>query len=233
MTDQNTLQKLYPGGCFHIYNRGNNKETIFKEQENYTYFLKLWKKYIDPVADTFCYNLLPNHFHFFIRIRQQEQTSQVLKTCEVLSTEETSKTAGTKKPAIEQSFSNLFNAYAKAINKKYDRTGSLFQERFRRKEITDPSYYTSIIGYIITNAVKHGYSATAEAYPNSAWHSLISDKPTALLRDEIIGWFGNRETFINYIRNYENEIKTHKIHLLENEKDDWVQNLTGECKTSQ
>ena len=222
MASQNTIQKLYPGGCFHIYNRGNNKETIFKEQENYAYFLKLWKKYIDPVAETFCYNLLPNHFHFFIRIRQQEQTSQVLKTCEVLPPGETPKTAGTKKPAPEQAFANLFNAYAKAINKKYNRTGSLFQERFRRKEIIDQSYFTSIIGYIITNAVKHGYSPTSEAYPHSAYNSLVSDKPTALLRNELIDWFGNKEVFINYIKNYENEIHIHKNHLLENEHDDSV-----------
>ena len=68
MDSENNLQKLTPGGYFHIYNRGNNKETIFKTHENYIYFLTLWKKYIEPIAETFCYNLLPNHFHFFIKI---------------------------------------------------------------------------------------------------------------------------------------------------------------------
>ena len=85
MNTQNPFQKLEVGVCYHIYNRGNNKENIFKEPQNYLYFLTLWKKYIQPIADTFCYNLLPNHFHFFIRVRGHQtsqilaQTSQVLK----------------------------------------------------------------------------------------------------------------------------------------------------------
>ena len=70
MVEEKDIQLLYPGGYFHVYNRGNNKETIFKTEENYYYFLSLWKKYIEPVAQTFCYSLLPNHFHFFIRIRE-------------------------------------------------------------------------------------------------------------------------------------------------------------------
>ena len=198
MTHQNTIQKLRPGGYYHIYNRGNNRETIFKEPANYAYFLTLWKKYIDPVAQTFCYNLLPNHFHFFIRVREAE--SQPDKH-------------------IEQHFSNLFNAYAKAINKRYNRTGSLFQERFRRKEIGSDDYLTIIIGYIITNAVKHGYCTNAEAYRWSAYHGLICDKPTSLLRDEVLQWFGNRLAFINYIKNYTNEI-TGRKNFLEHENDD-------------
>ena len=198
MTRQNTIQKLRPGGLYHIYNRGNNKETIFKEPANYTYFLTLWKKHIEPVAQTFCYNLLPNHFHFFIRVREAE--------------------AQPGKP-IEQSFSNLFNAYAKAINKRYNRTGSLFQERFRRKEIDSDDYRNTIIGYIITNAVKHGFCKNLEAYHWSAYHSLISDKPTSLLRDDIMQWFGNKWGFISYIKSYTDEITGLK-NLLEHENDD-------------
>ncbi|HRO47107.1 transposase [Agriterribacter sp.] len=206
MTHQNTIQKLHPGGYYHIYNRGNNRETIFKEPANYAYFLTLWEKYIEPVAQTFCYNLLPNHFHFFIRVRE---VPQICETCETLQP---------GKP-IEQHFSNLFNAYAKAINKRYNRTGSLFQERFRRKEIDSDDYRTTIIGYIITNAVKHGYCTNVEAYPWSAYHNLVSDKPTGLLRDELTQWFGNRMAFINYIKNYTNEI-TGWGNFLEHENDD-------------
>ncbi len=203
MPYQDTIEKLYPGRYYHIYNRGNNKEIIFKETENYLYFLRLWKKHIQPIAETFCYNLLPNHFHFFIRIREQKSFPEDLKT---------------KSP--EQSFANLFNAYAKAINKKYNRTGSLFQERFRRKEITNSSYYTSIIGYIIANAVKHSYSLSTENYPHSAYDSLLSDKPTYLLREEVINWFGNKDIFINYIRNYESSIQVDKKYLFEKEDDE-------------
>jgi hypothetical protein len=74
MVSRDPFPKLTPGDYFHIYNRGNNKEVIFKTHENYLYFLNLWKKYIQPVAETICYNLLHNHFHFFVRIRETDLT---------------------------------------------------------------------------------------------------------------------------------------------------------------
>lgn len=194
---QDPYPKLEPGKYYHIYNRGNNKEIIFKEMKNYYYFLSLWRKYIDPVAKTLCYNLLPNHFHFFIRVEEIDNDSE----------------------KISQSFSNLFNAYAKAINKKYNRTGSLFQERFRRKEINSDAYITAIVGYILTNAAKHGYCKDVQAYPYSAYRSLISGEETKLLRDELIQWFGSKERFIGYVESYRHDINNLKS-ILENEADD-------------
>jgi len=100
-------------GCFyHIYNRGNNSEVIFKEEENFLYFLILLKKHISPIAEIYAYCLLNNHFHLLIKIKENENNE--IK--------------------YEQSFSNIFNAYAKAYNKKYNRTGKLFEERFKRKK---------------------------------------------------------------------------------------------------
>src|SRR5436309_2727182 len=102
---------LEPCKYYHIFTRGNNQENIFLEEKNYAYFLKLYHKYINPVAETFAYCLLKNHFHFLIRIREtyQEQPSQVSETREV-------------SPAmVSRSFSNLLNAYTKSINKHYNR----------------------------------------------------------------------------------------------------------------
>lgn len=189
----NTYQEhLVPGCYYHIYNRGNNREVIFKKPENYAYFLHLWKKYITPVADTLCYCLLPNHFHFFIRIKGDNANNMEQSIHEIK-----------KDKPLSKHFSNLFNAYAKAINKKYNRVGSLFQENFKRKEIINNSYYTNLIAYIITNPVKHGICNSFANYPHSAYKSLLSDKPTLLLRDEVINWFESKKGFVDYIRNYE------------------------------
>ena len=65
-------QPLIPGVTYHIYNRGNNGETIFPEERNYEYFMQLYGKYISPIADTFAYCLMPNHFHFLIRIKGED-----------------------------------------------------------------------------------------------------------------------------------------------------------------
>ena len=66
-------EPLVYGRYYHIYNRGNNGEIIFRSEENYRFFLRQYGHYIEAVAATFAYCLLPNHFHFLIYIRSQEQ----------------------------------------------------------------------------------------------------------------------------------------------------------------
>jgi len=165
---------ILQNGCFyHVYNRGNNKETLFKEDANYTYFLILIKKYIIPVADVYAYCLLSNHFHLLIRIKDEAK-------------------------AIERCFSNLFNAYAKAFNKKYDRSGKLFAERFKKKEITDDSYLTSIIYYIHSNPQYHQIISDFRGYRYSSYKAILSNQQTNLKREEVLDWFGGKSLFEKY-----------------------------------
>ncbi len=56
----------------------------------------------------------------------------------------------------EQRFANFFNAYAKGFNKSYNRTGKLFEERFKKKKVGTNRYYTQMIYYIHANAQRHG-----------------------------------------------------------------------------
>ncbi len=163
---------LQPGCMYHIFNRGNNKENIFKEPDNYRYFLKLLKKYIAPLADIHCYCLLPNHFHI-LAYTKADSTAKL----------------------ITQAFSNFFNAYTKAVNKVFNRTGSLFQERFGRKLITNESYYTGVIFYIHSNPQKHKLINDFTKYPYSSYQSLLSTMPTMLMREQVLNWFGNKEQF--------------------------------------
>lgn len=122
------LPLLEHGKFYHIYNRGNNGENIFIEERNYTHFLSLYEKYILPVADTFAFCLLRNHFHLFARIKT---VGEILKEIDLQGFRNLE---GLKLPEPTNQFSKLFNAYAKAINAAYGRTGSLFEKRFRRKE---------------------------------------------------------------------------------------------------
>ena len=57
---------------YHVYNRGINGESLFREERNYHFFLGKYATYIEPVAETYAYCLLKNHFHLLIRIRSQE-----------------------------------------------------------------------------------------------------------------------------------------------------------------
>ncbi len=75
---------LQYGQYYHIYNRGNNRENIFIEERNYRYFLKLYAKYIEPIAHTYAYCLLRNHFHFLVRIKTVEEQEKTLRVSETL-----------------------------------------------------------------------------------------------------------------------------------------------------
>ncbi|MBN2347606.1 MAG: hypothetical protein JXJ22_02145 [Bacteroidales bacterium] len=199
-----TTIPLLPEKYYHIYNRGNNSETIFKEEKNYVYFLSLYSKYICPIVDTFVYCLLSNHFHFLIRIKKIEDiiiTSQVLKTCEVSKVSK----------YLSQQFSNFFNAYTKAINKGYIRTGRLFQERFRKIEVNSDEYFKQLIRYIHFNPEKHGLINDFKQYRYSSYNILLTDKPTHLNRSELLNWFIDKEDFIKFHYTNQNNIRSEKI----------------------
>ncbi len=96
-----------------------------------------------------------------------------------------------------QYFSNLFNAYAKAINKRNKRYGPLFVETFERKEVTNAVYFRNIIHYIHNNPVHHGFTGRMIDYPWSSYQTIISIKESKLKREEVLGWFNNKSEFIN------------------------------------
>ena len=51
------------GRTYHIYNRGNNGENLFRADSDYRIFLQQYRRHIEPVCETFAYCLMPNHVH--------------------------------------------------------------------------------------------------------------------------------------------------------------------------
>ena len=64
------FKQLISGNYYHIYNRGINSCNLFNKVSDYEHFLALFETYISPVADTFAWVLMPNHFHFLVRITE-------------------------------------------------------------------------------------------------------------------------------------------------------------------
>lgn len=170
---------LEPDCFYHIYNRGNNKEDLFFEPENYFHFLKLIKTHIVEIADIYSYCLLKNHFHLVIKIKSKTELPEKYHSGNKLS----------------QPFSNLFNAYTKAINNRYEREGSLFRVRFKRERITDENYLRNVIIYTHLNPVKHSFTKDYNIYLYSSFQSLISSKETLLKRNEVMELFGGLQNF--------------------------------------
>ena len=156
-TEQLEYEKYY-----HIYNCGINGCNLFNEAENYTYFLNLYNKYISPIADTYAWVLMPNHFHLLVKIKSE------VDILDSLSTSSSSNLSGLKDETIKplhQYFSNLFNAYTKAFNIKYNRHGSLFERPFKRKSIDNKRYLKNVLLYIHNNPVHHGFTDSPTDYP--------------------------------------------------------------------
>ncbi|WP_338791436.1 hypothetical protein [Bernardetia sp. MNP-M8] len=175
---------LESGEIYHIYNRGIDGCNLFYEQQNYTFFLEKYAKYVSPVMDTFAYCLLGNHFHLLVRIKSEEQRTQLREKPSPKGTHITLNPS--------RQLGHFFNTYANAINKKYKRTGSLFEEAFERKKVTSDSYLTTLIDYIHKNPVKHGFTNDFTDYPHSSYHSHLSEKNTKLDREYVLEWFGGR-----------------------------------------
>jgi len=184
------LSPIEHGSYYHIYNRGINGERLFRENTNYEHFFRLYEKYIDPVAETFAWCLLKNHFHLLVRIKEEDEIFAASRPDRFAKPV---RSPAPKKP--HQYFSNLFNAYTKAFNKRYDRHGALFQRPFRRIEITHEKYFRNMVFYIHNNPVKHGFVEDMIEYPWSSYLSIISVKPTKLQRESVLGWFDSKNNF--------------------------------------
>ena len=98
---------------------------------------------------------------------------------------------------ISQSFSNLFNSYSKSINKKYGRSGSLFKDRFSRIKLDNEEYLKNLILYIHLNPIHHQFVDDFRVYKHSSYNSILSNKPTDLLREDVINLFEERKNFID------------------------------------
>lgn len=179
------IESIEPGNFYHIYNRGNNGSNIFFEEDNYQHFLRLFKKYMYSVADTFAWCLMQNHFHVLFYVKRG---SEIRKEDYLFSPGKEP-----KKPDASRQLGHLFNAYVQAINKKYGRTGSLLEKPFERKRITSEDYLRKLIFYIHNNPVHHSVSKNITSYPWTSYHEFLRDKETIVKKKEVFELFGDRE----------------------------------------
>ena len=189
-----SIKPLLYGQTYHIYNRGNNRENLFVESRNYPYFLKLYAKHILPVADTFAYSLLPNHFHFAIRTRtEDEQEAYWREQIAPLATIGPISPFKLRSPS--QAFKNLFIAYTRAFNRATDRTGTLFERPFHRKQVDGQPYLLTLITYTHLNPQKHGLIDDFRNWKWSSYGAYCSDRPSNIQREQVMAWYGGQRSF--------------------------------------
>jgi putative transposase len=187
------MQKIEPleySNFYHIYNRGINSCNLFEENTNYEYFLRLYEHHISPVANTYAWVLMKNHFHFLVRIKDKKEVM-------TFKPDRSIDLSGLSIPPPHQHFSNFFNAYSKAYNKRYKRHGSLFERPFKRKLVSNPEYLKQLVIYIHNNPVHHGFVENIIDYPWSSYLTCISEKSLRIQSNSVIEWFKDDIGFKN------------------------------------
>ena len=139
-------------GFYHVMARGVNKQPIFEEGADYRRFLDVMaecKK--DGGFRLHAYCLMENHVHLLIESLEMD--------------------------AIVRLFRRLGGRYVVWFNKKYGRTGHLFQDRYTSEPVGDDAQFLSCVRYIVQNPVKaglcqspfeYGYSSAREYAERSA-----------------------------------------------------------------
>lgn len=142
MPTRNAIKQYAPQSYYHIYTRGVNKRMVFKDNDDYAFFLSLLKRYLSPTpvrrpkhppyrtfaaeVDLLTFCLMPNHVHLFVY-----QHHNLM--------------------AIRELMSAVMTSYSKYFNQKYNRVGPLFQSRYLASRITNDGYLLHISRYIHLN----------------------------------------------------------------------------------
>lgn len=182
------FEQLVYGQYYHIYNHAVGERDLFRDANNYEFFLDLYDKYISPIAETYAWVMMKNHFHVLVRIKEE---------VEVVASFTPDRVQNPVRGNISTlQFSKLFNSYAQAYNKYHETRGALFERPFKRKLIDSDDYLRQVVLYIHNNPVHHGFCEHPIEYPWSSYMTCTSIKPTKLKRESVIEWFDDRPNFI-------------------------------------
>ena len=154
------------GQIYHIYNRGNQKQTLFFDDADYYNFLKKAEKHLLPYVDLLAWALMPNHFHF--EIYANEKTVQLIEN-RILPTN-----------YLSEGMRNLQSSYTAGFNALYDKSGNLFHQKFKNK-LVGPNTKTqgrNLMHYIHRNAYEAGLVKRLQDYKFSSYNEyFIPERP--------------------------------------------------------
>ena len=170
--------KFLAGHYYHIFNRGSNRELIFREPENYKFLLSRVKDYASRCNITIiAYCFMPNHYHFLLRQDGKELISAFIQ--------------------------RTFNSYTKAFNKAYQRTGTLFEGPFKSVLIERDNHLTHLCRYIHRNPLEAGLVTDLVDWPYSNYLEWVG-KRTGVLFDEqfVQTHFANSNEYEKFVLEY-------------------------------
>ena len=166
------------GHYYHIYNRGAGRHNLFIEQDNYLYILQKMKEYLTKFSLVMiAYCLMPNHYHSLLRQDGQILASELPK--------------------------RLFGGYSRAVQRRYDWTGTLFEGRFQARHVGNENYLRHLCRYIHANPVKDGLVHSLEEWPYSNYLEWIGERNGTIVDHGFIqDMFGSRQEYKEFMQDY-------------------------------
>lgn len=146
---------------YHIMTRGNNRNTVFKSDKDYQYFIELISKYkLEHPFDLYHYCLMPNHTHFLIQTKRALDFSVFMK--------------------------KLNLAYFHHYKREYGWVGHFWQGRFRSQAVGKDAYFIQCGKYIELNPVRVGIAASPDDYQYSSYKYYSEGKTDQLITPDFM-----------------------------------------------
>lgn len=166
------------GHVYHIYNRGVQKTTLFREHDNYLYVIRKAKGYcVSLQLSVIAYCLMPNHYHFLVRQDGEHPAGLLLQ--------------------------RIFNGYSKAYNLRYGSSGTLFERRYQVRLVESSAYLLHLCRYIHANPVKDGLVDNPEDWQYSNYPEWIGHRIGRLVdRVFIQEHFESAEAYVAFVDEY-------------------------------
>lgn len=185
-------RKISISGIYHTIMRGIDKQNIFYDDADRILFMSLLEKYLKKYhIDDFAYVLLDNHVHLLIKDNSQKLSSFM---------------------------QSLYSQYALKFNKKYDRVGHLFQDRFFSEPVEDDEYLLTVFRYILKNPQLAGLGKI-HFYKWSSYSAYKSNK-TFVKKDFLIKVLGNEKKLYQFLnQDYESDNKYELLRPSERHQD--------------
>lgn len=175
---------MQPGRYYHIYLPSSHVGSLFSSLDQYTQFLRLYAELIQPIAQTYAYCLLPNHFHLLIKTRSiQERIRRWYDN-------HGAATAFDPLDADRQ-FALLFSQYAAFIACDTP----LFGMPVERVEVRDEANLAALTRYIHHNPTLHGLVDNFREWRWSSYRAILSGGPTRISAETTLRWFYGEEWF--------------------------------------
>ena len=198
----NTNATFFFNNYYHIYNRTNNQEFLFRSNENRHFFLSQYLKYLGDFLNIHSYALLDNHFHFSVKVKNISIIDSALSSKLVQDQSVILKKYITSKDKLLNIHSlivdqhrRFFISYTQSFNKMYNRQGNLFSSKFKRSLFNPDVKFHYLQYYIHHNARKHGIVSAFRDYPYTSYEEILNHDDWLIDINGILERFGSLEAF--------------------------------------